>query len=93
MFGGRQDKYMHLQYIKNNQTYELCMEAVKQCGTALNYVDEEFRTDELIKVAICGKKLAGHLLHMCKNMTPEIIKLAIRNSEIAYYCIPVQDED
>lgn len=79
---------MHLQYIKNNQTYEICMEAVKQYGTALSYVNKEHMTDELIKMAMEGKKMAGHLLHLCKNMTPEIIKLAIKNSEIAYYCIP-----
>lgn len=38
--------------IKKNQTYNICLEAVKNNGDAFQYVKEEFKTHELCLMAI-----------------------------------------
>ena len=58
-----------------NQTHELCTEAVKQNGDALKYVQTQ--TPELCMEAV---KQRGSALRFVKTQTPELCKAAIRQN-------------
>lgn len=64
------------------QNLDLCMYAVSKCGLALGFVDEIFRTDDLIKVAVQENGLALLWVEEHKQ-TYEICKLAVSQNGLA----------
>lgn len=78
MYVKKQTTVLCLEAVKQNglalfsvskKTYKLCIEAVKQIGSSLQYVPEEYQTEELIKMALAD---SGENLQYVKKKTPEI---------------------
>ncbi len=60
-----------------NQTPEMCLEAVKQNGGALEYVNKELQTPEMCMEAV---KENGYALKYVKEQTPEMCMEAVKQN-------------
>ena len=81
--GGR-----HLQNFKEqNITYAMCLTAVELDGTAFYMVPEQFRTEEIYKLAC---KTYGSILHAVPNeyMSKEICEYAVSSDGLAVEYVP-----
>lgn len=65
----------------DNQTPEICLEAVKSVGKALQYVNTELRTPEICMAAVEND---GFAIQYVENQTPEICLVATRNLITAF---------
>ena len=63
---------------ENNRTYELCMEAIKNHGNALQFVEDQ--TDEICKLAVSQNPYA---LKYVRNQTDELCTLAVSKNPFA----------
>jgi hypothetical protein len=59
------------------QTYELCLAAVEENGTALQYVDDEYKTNDLLMAAV---KSSCQALKYIPEQTDEICLYAIKHN-------------
>lgn len=68
-----------------NITYKLCLEAVKQNGQALYYVDNKYKTREICLEAL---KQNGLTISYIKNPSYDMIMTAVKQNGLALeYCI------
>jgi hypothetical protein len=68
-------------------TYQMCVDAIKECGTILKYVPEEFKTQKLCIEAVKQKPHA--LQYVPKELkTPELCLLAIKQHAYCMQHIP-----
>jgi hypothetical protein len=63
-----------------NQTYDVCLEAIKQHGLLLQYVKEEFQSNELCLEAVKNNYKA---LQYVKDQTTDICSCAIKQNGVA----------
>ena len=68
---------LSIQYFKGEKPVELCMEAVKQTGMALQYIESPYQTEEMCLYAVNND---WQSLQYVKNQTHEICKTAIERS-------------
>ena len=72
---------------KNELSYEMCLEAVKQNGLALRFVPEEFKTSEICLEAV--KEKGWVLEYVPKELrTPEICLEAVKQDGLALQFVP-----
>lgn len=62
------------------QNYNICLEAVKTNGMALEFVDDEYKTTEIYKLAIMNN---GISIRFVSNQTLELCQLAYSNNKSA----------
>jgi hypothetical protein len=68
-------------------THSICIEAVKQCGSALQYVSEQYRTQDICIQAV---KQNGRAIKYVpdKYITHELCLIAVKTAP-AFSCIPI----
>ena len=74
--------------MSNNQTPEICMEAVKQNGRALQYVREQNKD-----ICMEAMKQSGRALQYVNNQTPEICMEAVEQNGLALQYVREQNKD
>jgi hypothetical protein len=73
--------------IANNQTLQICIEAVKQNGLALQFVAHEFRTTEVCHIAVDQNALA---LKYAPNQTNDMCLSAVKRNGITLQWVNTQ---
>ena len=68
----------------------LCTVAVQANGLAIEFVNIEYLTTELIVAAVTQ---CGHAINLVPNQTLELCKLAIKQSAYAIVCVADQTEE
>jgi len=73
--------------ITNSQTLQICFEAVKQNGLALQYVAREFRTPEVCQIAVEQNEMA---LKYSSHQTNDMCTKAVKKNGITLQWVKVQ---
>ena len=77
-----------LAYIQKNQTQELCLTAIKKAYYAIRYISPEYKTDEIIKIAI-DKYFEYNKKYLSENMINlsnlKLSKLGTNSKKLYYH--------
>lgn len=75
---------------QNIQTYDRCLEAVKQNPCMLYYIDNKYKTNDLYITALSKD---GYILKQIENKTYELCKIAVSNCGLALKWVPEQTQE